>query len=191
MLGLPRNAAGCPTDMACPTDTARAAPRSVMTRPRAGRQRPPLTKVWRTCLAAAFLLPLLAVGCEPVPAGPRTLTVGPSTGLADQVVTVHWTGFRKTDPSGLYSVTVFQCKGAVPASMADCYQVLKPPSGPNDGTGVYDGSTGADGTGSAFIEVRPAQALPALDCTSVSPCSVVAFANDGNPLPPTGLPATA
>ena len=150
-----------------------------------------MSNVWRLCLAAALFLPLLAVGCEPPQVVPRTLTVGPATSLVDQVVTVHWTGFHKTDPSGLYTVTVFQCKGAVPTSMGDCYQVLKPPSGPNEGTGVYEGSTGADGTGSAFIEVRPAQALPALNCTSVNPCSVVAFENDGNPLPPTGLPATA
>ena len=103
-----------------------------------------MTNVWRTCLVVAFFLPML-VGCDPPPVVPRTLTVGPSTGLADQVVTVHWTGFHKTDPSGLYSVTVYQCKGAVPASMADCYQVLKPPSGPDEGTGVYDGqSVGRD-----------------------------------------------
>jgi ABC-type phosphate transport system substrate-binding protein len=163
-----------------------------MTRPRAARHGPLMSNVRHLCLAGALFLPLLAVACDPPPPpAPRTLTVGPATGLADQVVTVNWTGFHKTETSGLYTVTVFQCKGAVPTSMGDCFQVLKPPSGPNDGTGVYEGSTGANGTGSAFIEVRPAQALPALNCTSVNPCSVVAFENDGNPLPATGLPATA
>jgi phosphate transport system substrate-binding protein len=121
----------------------------------------------------------------------RTLTVSPAVDLVDQVVTVSWTGFHKTATSGAYTVTVFQCKGAVPTSMEDCYQIFRPPAGNDLGTGIYDATTVAGGSGSTFFEVRPAEALPELDCKSSSPCSIVAFENDGNPLPPSGLPATA
>ncbi|MBV9952215.1 MAG: substrate-binding domain-containing protein, partial [Acidimicrobiia bacterium] len=93
--------------------------------------------------------------------------------------------------SGAYTVTVFQCKGAVPTSMADCYQNFRPPAGDDLGTGIYDATTTADGTGSTFFEVRPAEALPELDCKSSNPCSILAFENDGNPLPTSGLPASA
>lgn len=123
-------------------------------------------------------------------ATPRTLTVTPGSGLVDQVVQVHWTGFTPTNGAN-FTVTLYQCKGA-PATLADCYSVIRPPAGgdPN-GSGVQDGFTNADGTGSAFIEIRPALDLPVLDCSAAHPCSVIAFENDGLPIPPNGLPTTA
>ena len=145
----------------------------------------------RTVLTFALLSTLLAATGGTASATARAIVVSPASGLVDQVVDVHWTGFHPTDPSGAFTVTLFQCKGAVPRSVSDCYQVLKPPSGPNEGTGVYDGTTAADGTGTASIEVRPAQDLPVLDCTSTNPCSVLAFENDGSRLPRTGLPVSA
>jgi hypothetical protein len=118
--------------------------------------------------------------------GSRTLTVTPPTGLVDQVVQVQWTGFNPT-----VSVTLYQCKAA-PVSLADCYTTIRPPAGgdPN-GSAVGDAVTKADGTGSAFLEIRPALDLPVLDCSASHPCSVLAFENDGHPIPPNGLPATA
>lgn len=123
-------------------------------------------------------------------ATPRSLTVTPPSGLVDQVVQVHWTGFTPTNGAN-FTVTLYQCKAA-PVSLADCYTVIRPPAGgdPN-GSAVQDGFTNANGTGSAFIEVRPALSLPVLDCSATHPCSVMAFENDGQPIPPNGLPATA
>src|SRR5262249_60556648 len=94
--------------------------------------------------------------------------------------------------STTFPVTVFQCKGD-PHSLDDCFQTIRPPAGPVglDGTGVGDAVTNPDGTGSVSIEARPAAYLPALDCTSAAPCSIIAFENDGS-VPAGGtLPATA
>jgi len=87
---------------------------------------------------------------------------------------------------------VYQCSKVVPTSLDDCNQELRPPAEyVDDGTGIGDGVTQPDGTGSAFFEVRPASALASLDCSASRPCSVVAFENDGQPFPEQGLPATA
>jgi hypothetical protein len=120
----------------------------------------------------------------------RSLTVEPATDLKNQVVRVKWTGFDPT-VDGAFTVTIYQCKGT-PKSLADCYQPIRPPSGGDPlGTGIQDGVTLPDGTGSALLEVRPAFDLPVLDCTASNPCAVVAFENDGNPFPENGLPVTA
>ncbi|MEJ7583540.1 MAG: hypothetical protein WKF43_05485 [Acidimicrobiales bacterium] len=87
---------------------------------------------------------------------------------------------------------MYQCSGTVPESLDDCNQALRPPSEyVDDGTGVPDGVTQPDGTGRVFFEVRPAAQLPALDCSARSPCSLIAFENDGEPFPEVGLPTTA
>jgi ABC-type phosphate transport system substrate-binding protein len=134
---------------------------------------------------------LISVAAPAAAAPARTLTVDPAVDLVDQVVSVHWTGFHPTDASGGYTVTVFQCKGAVPTSLADCYQNFRPPAGDDLGTGIYDATTTADGSGTTFFEVRPSEALPELDCKAANPCSILVFENDGNPWPATGLPASA
>ena len=144
----------------------------------------------RAAIALAVLAGLVPLVPSRAGAAGRALAVDPPGGLVDQVVSVRWSGFRPTTPGGLYSVTLYQCK-ANPISLRDCYTASKPPSGPNEGTGVADGQTNADGTGSAFIEVRPAQDLPALNCTSTNSCAVLAFENDGSRIPGGGLPATA
>lgn len=131
----------------------------------------------------------LVVGSRPGVAAPRTLAVTPPTGLVDQVVLVHWTGFTPTSTTGA-TVTLYQCKAA-PVSLADCYTVIRPPAGGDaNGSALGDGTTNADGTGAAFLEVRPALDLPVLDCSASHPCSVIAFENDGQPIPANGLPAT-
>lgn len=141
--------------------------------------------------AIALALTLVLLRPPDAHAASRTLSVSPGTGLIDQVVSVHWTGFHPTTSVGLYTVSVFQCKGN-PKSLNDCFTLIRPPAGLDaTGSGVQDAVTKRDGTGSVFLEVRPALNLPTLDCTSSQPCSVLAFENDGKPIPPGGLPATA
>ncbi len=139
-------------------------------------------------LIAVILAAVAVVPRQPAAdAAGRTLTVAPASDLTGQVVAAAWSGF---DPAN--SVSLFQCKGAVPTSISACYQVLRPPAGgdPN-GTAIQDAVTRADGTGVAFIDVRPAPLLPELGCARSQDCSVVAFENDGSPFPTTGLPPTA
>ena len=144
-------------------------------------------------MLAALLIAVILAAVALVPSQPtadaagRTLTVTPASDLTGQVVAARWSGF---DPAN--SVSLFQCKGAVPTSIAACYQVQRPPAGgdPN-GTAVQDAVTRPDGAGSAFIDVRPAPLLPALGCSKSQDCSVVAFENDGSPFPTVGLPPTA
>jgi ABC-type phosphate transport system substrate-binding protein len=114
----------------------------------------------------------------------RTLSVAPATELGNQVVLVHWTGF---DPT--WGVIVQQCK-ASPVSLADCETALPFPNSEN-GNEVIDAVTQSDGSGQAFIEARPAAQLPSLDCSAESPCSLIAYENDGQIVPPNGLPPTA
>jgi hypothetical protein len=144
----------------------------------------------RALLVVLLLVSGMVITSGGATAAPRALTVTPGAGLADQVVTVSWTGFHPTQFES-NTVTIYQCTAHPRSVLDDCNRVLRPPSGPNEGTAVYDAITRADGTGSASIEVRPAQNLPSLDCSASNPCSIVAFENDGNPLPVTGLPATA
>jgi len=141
--------------------------------------------------AVALALTFVLVRTPDAHAASRTLAVSPPTGLIDQVVTVHWTGFHPTTSAGQYTVSVFQCKGK-PRSLNDCFTLIRPPAGLDaTGSGVQDAVTKRDGTGSVFLEVRPALQLPILDCTSKQPCSVIAFENDGELIPPGRLPATA
>jgi hypothetical protein len=147
-----------------------------------------LVLVFATC---GWLFVIPAASSPSSAADGRTLTATPSEELGNEVVAVSWSGF---DPSvdGNDTVTVMQCKGVVPSSLADCYQTFRPPATNDDnGSAVPDGVTQADGTGSSFIDVRPALQLPSLDCTASSPCSLVAFENDGSEYPEVGLPATA
>ncbi len=142
--------------------------------------------------ACAFALAVVVSGCvvPQVNTGPRTLTVSPATGLRNQVVHVQWSGFTPS-VDGAFTVTVYQCK-ASPGSLADCYQLIRPPAGGDPlGTGIDSGITEPSGKGSAFFEVRPAFDLPVLNCTTANPCSIVAFENDGSAFPEHGLPATA
>jgi hypothetical protein len=143
--------------------------------------------------AIALLLPFLVSGCiggPSVVSAARTLTVTPAGDLKNQVVLVRWTGFTPSN-QGANTVTIYQCKGS-PKSLDDCYQLIRPPAGTNAlGTGIDNAITLADGSGSAFLEIRPALDLPSLDCSKANACSVVAFENDGSPFPATGLPKTA
>jgi len=69
--------------------------------------------------AVALALTFVLVRTPDAHAASRTLAVSPPTGLIDQVVTVHWTGFHPTTSAGQYTVSVFQCKGK-PRSLNDC-----------------------------------------------------------------------
>src|SRR5690242_18330959 len=107
---------------------------------------------------AAFAVALVSMSVMPrASAATRTLTVAPGTGLVDQAVTVHWSGFTPTDLESLSNtVSVMQCKGN-PRTLDDCYQLLRPPGGLDPaGTAIQDAITNADGTGDATIEVRGA-----------------------------------
>ncbi|MDQ6696643.1 MAG: hypothetical protein M3Z46_04200, partial [Actinomycetota bacterium] len=114
----------------------------------------------------------------------RHLTVQPAIGLENQAVNVSWSGF---DPA--HTVTLYQCSGAQPRSLSDCYRQLAAVT--EFGTGTDQATTTPDGTGSANFEVRPGLQLPLLGCSARSSCSLLAFENDGSELPKTGLPATA
>jgi ABC-type phosphate transport system substrate-binding protein len=118
----------------------------------------------------------------------RQLSVEPSTGLVNEVVRVSWQGFTPTAQSGDHSVIVMQCS-ANPTSLDDCFRGEPFPAIP-EGT-ILIGKTGTDGTGSVLFEVRPAANLPALDCSAQAPCSILAFENFGQPVPPDGLPETS
>ena len=119
----------------------------------------------------------------PASTGGRTLSASTTENLADQVVQVSWTHFNPTTQiSG--KVIVVQCPEA-PASLDACYTAPPFPAFQN-GNEVVDGSTQADGTGSAFIEVRPAALLPQLDCSQTHPCALLAYENEV--VPPGHLP---
>ena len=151
-------------------------------------------------IAPLFLVAGIAVATTPFAptaaraAGARTLTVTPATALGNQVVLVHWTGFTPT--SGFsYKVTIYECK-ANPhqinhdlnsATADDCYTAA-PPTG---NAVLAKGTTQADGTGSAFIEILPAAQLPLLNCSTTNPCSLVAYEENGTPPPADSLPASA
>ena len=114
----------------------------------------------------------------------RTLTVTPATELGNQVVAVHWTGF-----SPAFGVIVQQCKAA-PVSLADCETAMPFPNS-EGGNEVIDAPTQPDRTGDAFIEVRPVAQLPSLGCSAESPCSLIAYEDNGSIIPPGRLPLTA
>ncbi|MBJ7509468.1 MAG: substrate-binding domain-containing protein, partial [Ilumatobacteraceae bacterium] len=115
----------------------------------------------------------------------RAGSVSPGTALSNEVVTVSWSGFNPTLPNLLYSVLIVQCKG-VPVTLEDCY-TAEPYPDISNGTRVLS-STGADGTGSARIEIRPTAYLPLLNCSEINACSVMAYENDGQSIPVGGLP---
>src|SRR5205085_12195631 len=120
--------------------------------------------------AVALALTFVLVRTPDAHAAARTLTVSPPTGLIDQVVSVHWTGFHPTTSAGLYTVSVFQCKGQ-PKSLNDCFTLIRPPAGLDaTGSGVQDALTKRDGTGTVVLEGRPVLPLPTLDFTPTHPC---------------------
>jgi ABC-type phosphate transport system substrate-binding protein len=117
----------------------------------------------------------------------RSGVVSPGTSLTNEVVTVSWSGFTPTLPNGLFGVLIVQCKGT-PATMADCYTAEPYPDLAN-GTRASS-TTGSDGTGSTRIEIRPASNLPLLNCSASNSCTVMAYENDGQSIPPGGLPVS-
>ncbi len=117
----------------------------------------------------------------------RSGIVSPGTALTNEVVTVSWSGFTPTLPNGLYGVLIVQCTDD-PVSMSDCYTAEPYPDIAN-GTRVLS-TTGSNGTGSARIEVRPANYLPLLNCSATNPCSIMVYENNGQAIPVGGLPAS-
>jgi len=153
-------------------------------RPRANRARRARgTRAAALLMVAAIAVALSSMNATSARAAGRTLTVAPATELGNQVVLVHWTGFKPVN-----GVIVQQC-AANPVTLADCETALPFPNSAN-GNEVVNGVTQADGTGGAFIEIRPAAQLPSLDCSADKPCSLIAYENDGKPIPPDGLPLT-
>lgn len=122
------------------------------------------------------------------PAAGRTLTVEPGVDLASQVIRVSWAGFNPTTFSGGNSVILLQCKQN-PASMADCF-TGDPFPALGEGTRQI-GRTADDGTGAVLFEVRSAAKLPELGCSASSPCSILAYENDGISFPTDSLPVSA
>lgn len=133
-------------------------------------------------------VPALLPAATATDAGGRQAAVDKATGLANEVVTVSWSGFRPTTNAGDFAVVVYQCR-ANPTSTADCFTGEPFPALAEGNRQI--GRTGQNGTGSVPFEVRPAANLPQLGCSATNPCSIVVFENDGVPPPPDGLPATA
>jgi ABC-type phosphate transport system substrate-binding protein len=118
--------------------------------------------------------------------GGRSASVSPGVELTNEVVTVSWSGFRPTTQANVYTVIVLQCR-ANPTSLDDCY-TAEPFPALSNGNRLLD-STASDGTGSAQLEVRPASNLPQLACSASSPCSILVYENDAQPITPGTLPA--
>ena len=118
--------------------------------------------------------------------GGRSASVSPGVELTNEVVTVSWSGFRPTTQANVYTVIVLQCR-ANPTSLDDCY-TAEPFPALSNGNRLLD-STASDGTGSAQLEVRPASNLPQLACSASSPCSILVYENDAQPITPGALPA--
>ncbi|MGF1430141.1 hypothetical protein [Kitasatospora sp. LaBMicrA B282] len=141
--------------------------------------------------------------------GPNgSITVSPTTNLADQVVHVSWKGFTPSvtatgapatsatvkGNSTFYAVRVYECRGTKP-QVTDCYgstlynqdpakgfQQRTPAPGlttPDLPSDMQLAVTGQDGTGSADIEVWPADQSQSLGCDATHPCSIVVEPNYG------------
>lgn len=126
-----------------------------------------------------------------------TVTVSQTASLVNQFVTVSWTGFTPSHDLGgsgyvptltEYPVEISECRGAAPSSLAQCYGADSPlqltflSAGP--GNEVY-GLTGADGTGTASLQIETRLENSTLGCDSTHPCSLVILPVDGgNPGPP-------
>ncbi|MET7297610.1 hypothetical protein [Embleya sp. NPDC005575] len=114
--------------------------------------------------------------------GRPAVTVSQSTNLVNQRILVKWTGF--TLAAGTNSVVVMQCKGTSPQPR-DCWaprwtekgeEVKQPDSVPPGASTKQTGlPTAADGSGQAWIQVRPALRLPELGCSDRQVCSIVVF----------------
>ncbi|WP_439676984.1 hypothetical protein [Embleya sp. MST-111070] len=126
------------------------------------------------------------------PAARPAVTVSQSTNLVNQRILVKWTGF--TLAAGTNSIVVMQCKGTTPRPR-DCWSptytdngVFQQPDGnpPILATKQTGVPTRADGSGEAWLQVRPALRLPQLGCSDRQACSVVAFV-----MPAAGSTATS
>lgn len=147
-------------------------------------------RVLATIVGVAMLMAATGLAIAPPATSQvgRTATVSPDGGLANDVVTVRWEGFRPTTGLGLYSVIVLQCR-ANPTSLDDCFTDAP---FPQLGEGSRQlASTGPDGRGSTPFEVRPAANLPSLGCSETNPCSILVFENDGVPPPDGALHPTS
>lgn len=134
----------------------------------------------------AFAEPAPRAAATATGTGGRTASVTPGVELINEVVTVSWSGFRPTTQANVYTVIVLQCR-ANPTSLDDCY-TAEPFPALSNGNRLLD-STASDGTGSAQFEVRPASNLPQLACSATSPCSILVYENDAQPIAPGTLPS--
>ncbi|GAA1268491.1 hypothetical protein GCM10009665_66420 [Kitasatospora nipponensis] len=136
-----------------------------------------------------------------------SITVSPATNLANQVVHVSWKGFTPSvTPDGhpatsatagssntLYPVRVYQCRGVNPGP-TDCYggtvyggdaaagfAQTSPSAGtaPEFPSNMVLATTGADGSGSADIEVWTAIQSQTLKCGPTQQCSLAIVPNYG------------
>jgi hypothetical protein len=118
---------------------------------------------------------------KPFPAA-ATVTVSQTTSLTDEQVQVSWTNFTPSSsivysPDNLYyPVMVAECKGANPASPADCYGAqdggVRSQSGSSGPPNTSYATTGPDGTGLADIETLTGQENTFLGCDQNHPCSL-------------------
>ena len=128
----------------------------------------------------------------PLP-GASCVTVDQTSNLVNQMVQVNWANFTPSvnapygPSSTLYPVMVAECKGAQPASSADCYGATN--GGVTGGSGPFGpmntayATTTPSGTGQADIEIDTALENQFLGCDQNHPCSLVVVpAQGGNVL---------
>ncbi|MFJ9951491.1 hypothetical protein [Kitasatospora sp. NPDC091207] len=141
-----------------------------------------------------------------------SITVSQTQSLSDQVLQVSWSGFTPSvsryggpatsvQPGSdgvLYPVRIYQCRGTDP-KVTDCYgstlyggdpalgfDQKRPAEGktaPDLPSNMAIAVTGADGSGTAAIEVWSSKLSPSLGCDATHPCSIVVEPNyGGDPL---------
>jgi hypothetical protein len=118
-----------------------------------------------------------------------TVTVSQTTDLTNQMVQVSWTAFSpssqltydNTDTD--YPVMIAECKGLHPTNPTQCYGATN--GGEPASFGQYGpsntayGTTAADGTGKADIQLFTSVQNQYLGCNSSTPCSLVIVPSQG------------
>jgi hypothetical protein len=150
---------------------------------------PPTTSTGRSPTVAgivALCVALLAGWLTVITASAATganlpaVTVSQNEGLVNQRILVKWTGF--TLAAHTNSIAVMQCKGAKPKAR-DCWsprwqngETLEIPDALGSTTTKQTGlPTAADGSGQAWLPIRPSLRLPQLGCGDRQVCSVGVF----------------
>jgi hypothetical protein len=117
------------------------------------------------------------------------VTVDQTSNLVNQMVQVNWANFTPSantpygPSSTLYPVMIAECKGAKPASSADCYGATN--GGVTGGSGPFGpmntayATTAPDGTGQADVLINTVAENQFLGCDQKHACSLVVVPAQG------------